>query len=58
MYLNNSNLSNKPKELNKNYSLGNINKKKSQINNQKICVIIRKRPRSQKEIINKDEDII
>ena len=58
MYLNNSNLSNKPKELNKNYSLGNINKKKSQINNQKICVVVRKRPRSQKEIINKDEDII
>ena len=58
MHLNNSNNSNKPNELNKNYSLGNINKKKSQTNTQKICVIIRKRPLSQKEIVNKDEDII
>ena len=58
MHLNNSNNSNKPNELNKNYSLGNINKKKSQANTQKICVIIRKRPLSQKEIVNKDEDII
>ena len=58
MLINNSNQSIKPNELNKNYSLGNINKKQSQISTQKICVIIRKRPRSEREITNKDEDII